>query len=332
MSFNRPLYIVTSDHIFNNTLGSRMMRHCFAPIKKRKATTDIPFMMNCMKVVKEGGNILLFAEGNRAWADFQFYIDPAICKMIRSFKIPVILYNLKGGYGVDPRWGGKKRKCKFYGTIKEILTPEQVATMSDDELYNTICDGIKVFDSENGEAYASKKKAEYLERELFVCPVCGSVSTLQSKGNFIKCNACNLSVEYTENLQLKAENKDFKFEKLVDWYKYQLDYIKGYQVKENAVNFSDDDVEIYDKTAQRRKFICKGKMNLTDKALMVGEKKILLSDVTSATVVGGTKLIVNTKENSFFFNGHKRFNSLKYMLMFNKLIDDTQEKYYSLEI
>ena len=42
------------------------------------------FILECLKVAKEGGSVGLFVEGNRAYNDFQFYIDPSITKMIRK--------------------------------------------------------------------------------------------------------------------------------------------------------------------------------------------------------------------------------------------------------
>ena len=44
LSFNRPVYYVASDHIFNKTIPSRMMQHCFGPIKKKKAT-EVAFLV-----------------------------------------------------------------------------------------------------------------------------------------------------------------------------------------------------------------------------------------------------------------------------------------------
>lgn len=332
MSFNRPLYIVASDHIFNKTLPSRALQHCFSPIKKKKATTDISFIIDCVSVAKKGGNVLIYPEGNRAWADFQFYIDKSIVKLVRMLKLPLMLYNLKGGYGVNPRWGNGLRKGEFTGTINKIYTFEEISQMTDDELYSVIVDGLRVIDSESGKTYKSKVRAEYLERELFVCPICKKESTLISKGEYVTCSSCGLKVEYTEDLKLKSENKDFTFNKLVDWYRFQLEYVKNYELKgDDDIIYEDKPVEVIDKTTAVRKKLAKGKLVLTKTKLTVSEFIVPVDTITSLTVIGGNKLIVNFNDKSVMIKGHERFNPLKYILTFNILRPDLNEKYYSLE-
>jgi transcription elongation factor Elf1 len=333
MSFNRPLYIVASDHIFNKSLPSKLMQHLFSPIKKKKAMADISFIIDCVSVAKSGGNVLIYPEGNRAWADFQFYIDRSIVKLVRVLKLPLMLYNLKGGYGVNPRWGNGLRKGDFKGVINKIYTVDQLKSMTDDELYSEIINGLKVIDSESGNSYKSKVRAEYLERVLFVCPVCKKESTLVSKGEKVICKKCGLEVEYTEDLKLKSKSKDFSFTKLVDWYKFQLDYIKAYKIPiDNSVIFADEKVRFIDKTTERNKKIGKGSVSLNKDAFILGKKQIEVSGITSLTVIGGTKLIINTQNSSIMIKGHERFNPLKYVLIFNVLRPDLNEKYYGLDL
>ncbi len=333
LSFNRPLYIVASDHIFNKSIPSRAMQHCFGPIKKKKATADISFIVDCVSVAKSGGNVLIYPEGNRSWADFQFYIDRSIVKLVRMLKLPLILYNLNGGYGVNPRWGNKLRKGEFTGKIKKVFSLEEIKAMTDDELYKTIVEGLRVIDSESGKSYKSKVRAEYLERELFVCPVCKKEHALVSKGNYLTCTACGLKVEYTEDLKLKSDNKAFTFAKLVDWYKFQLDYIKNYELKEGEeVIYQDEPIVAIDKTTAVRKVLARGKLTLTKTSLTIGDLNVLVNDITSLSVIGGTKLAVNIGDKSIMLKGHARFNPLKYILIFNILKPDLKEKYYTLDV
>ena len=333
MSFNRPIYIVASDHIFNKSIPSRAMQHCFSPIKKKKATTDISFIVDCVSVAKAGGNVLIYPEGNRAWADFQFYIDRSVVKLVRMLKLPLMLYNLEGGYGVNPRWGNGLRKGEFNGRIKKILTVSEIQALSDDELYNVISEGLRVIDSESGKTYKSKVRAEFLERELLVCPKCKTESNLYSHGEFVTCNHCGLTVEYTEDLKLKSNDKDFTFSRLVEWYKFQLEYIKNKELKgDEDIIFTDSPVELVDKTTSNNKVVAKGVLTLTRTEVAIGDLKIPVGEIQSLTVIGGTKLTINTQDKSMMIKGHDRFNPLKYILTFNVLRPDLREKYYALDI
>ena len=336
MSFRRPVYFVATDNLFTHKTITKILKYVLAPIPKRKGTMDSGCIKTCLKVAKENGTIGLFVEGNRAYADFQFYIDPSISKLVKKMNLPVILYNLNGGYGVDPRWGNKKRKGKFNGSVKRVISKEEIQQLSNEELYQIIKDGIRVMDSESNELYKSKQKAEYLEREFFVCPKCKKMQSIYSKGNKVYCSHCDFEAEYLEDLHLKTNDSKHKFTKLVEWYQFQLDFIKEYKVKEGII-FEDEDVEIYfSRTNQPRELISKGKLTFTNEYLKVGEYTISIKDIISTSPVGGTKLVVTTMDDSYFIKGHERFNPIKFTLFLNILEGPVKEnkgdKYYDLDI
>ena len=187
LTIHRPIYFVASDALWAKKWYIHLLFYMFGPIKMRKGTADIACIRTLCAAAKEGGTVALFPEGNRQWNDSCFYIDNSAVKLVRLLKLPVILYNFRGGYGVQPRWGKGLRKGKYTGGIREILTAEQLAAMSDGELYEKIVAGLTVIDSESGERYRSKARAEYLERELFVCPKCGAQDSLVSRGSEISC-------------------------------------------------------------------------------------------------------------------------------------------------
>ncbi len=333
MSFRFPVYFVAGETLFNDTLPSRLLRHCFAPIKKKKGTADVACIRSMVRVAREGGSVALFPEGNRTWADFPFYIDPAICSLIRLLKLPLLLYHFEGGYGVDPRWGRARRKGRFEAYVYREISAEEIASMSDEALYRTVIDGLTVTDGENGEAYRSAVRAEYLERLLFVCPVCGAVSALRSEGEKIGCSRCGLSVTYNENLSLSSENAAFHFTSLKEWYAYQLEYIKQMPLPADQPIYRDRDAILYDKTGEKRIEIASGEAVLTAEALRIGEFEIPLPEILSVSVVGGRKLVFHTKEHFYILTGDARFNAIKYAFTFNVLgtgIKD--EKYYGLSI
>ncbi len=333
MSFRAPVYFVAGETLFNDTLPSRLLRHCFAPIKKKKGTADVACIRSMVRVAREGGNVALFPEGNRTWADFPFYIDPAICSLIRLLKLPLLLYHFEGGYGVDPRWGKTRRKGRFDAFAYKEISIEEIAAMSDEDLYRTVIDALTVADGKNGAAYRSAARAEYLERLLFVCPVCGKVSTLRSEGESVACSACGLSVTYNEDLSLSSDHAAFSFSTLKEWYAYQLDFIRNMKLPKDAPIYRDKDAILYDKTGEKRVQIAAGEAVLTAEVLRVGEMELPLPEILSVSVVGGRKLVFHTKERFYILTGDARFNAIKYAFTFNVLPTGIKdEKYYGLFI
>ena len=334
LTIKRPIYFVSSDALYNKKWYFRLLFWCFGPIPKRRGFTDTTCIRTMRGIAKEGGNVAIFPEGNRQWCDSVFYIDIAVVKLIRLLKLPLILYNFHGGYGIQPRWSPFLRKGKHTGAIREIISWEEICAMTDDELYQKVTTGLKVIDSHSGQLYKSKHRAEYLERQLFVCPKCGSVHTLHSKGSDVVCEHCNLTVTYGENLLLSSADTDFKFTKLVDWYEFQLQYVKNYNLENVDEIFSDEGVTLYDKTEQERFVVAEGKLTLQKHQLSVGNWSVPTSEIFGGCPQDGAKLSFNVGDRSYIAIGNERLNALKYVLFFNRVCQQIEQKggdkYYGL--
>ena len=121
LSFNRFLYTVATDNIFSNPKTVKWLTRLGA-IPKRKGLVDIKSTIAMSNIAQQGGSMLLFPEGNRCYAEFQFFISENFAKLLKSLKCTIVLFNLHGGFGSMPRFGSKKRrKGPFYGRIKKVL-------------------------------------------------------------------------------------------------------------------------------------------------------------------------------------------------------------------
>ena len=138
MSFKGPLYYVATEDIFSNGFVSSLIRYLVAPIPIKKQTTDVAAVINCIKVAKEGGSIAIAPEGNRTYSGKTEYISPTIAALARKIKLPIALYRIEGGYGVQPRWSDKNRKGKMRSYVSKVIEPEEYAVMSNEELFSLI--------------------------------------------------------------------------------------------------------------------------------------------------------------------------------------------------
>lgn len=334
LTIKRPIYFVTSDAIHSQKWYFRLLFYCFGPIPKRKGFTDTTCIRAMRRVADEGGTLAVFPEGNRQWSDSQFYIDRAVVKLVRLMKMPLVLYNFRGGYGVHPRWGKDTRKGKHTGSVVDVVDWQTICDLSDDELYEKIVSELKVIDSDSGELYESSERAEYLERLLFVCPKCGAHSTLHSHGAEVKCEQCGLTVTYGQNLHLTSTDPEFHFDKLVDWYEFQQQYVRDYDLDSADVLFSDDGVTLYDKTEQEHVLVAQGKLTLTKDALTVGDFSVSTAEIYGGSTQDSDKMLFNVGNRSYVVVGTERFNGIKYLLFFNRVCQKVAkkggDKYYGL--
>lgn len=324
MSFKKNFYCVASEDLFSAGIKSRFMEHAIAPIPIKKQTSDFIAVKKCLSVVKEGGSLILFPEGNRTYSGKTEHINPSVAKLIKLVKLPVIIYNISGGYGVNPRWSNFIRKGKMKAYVKRIIEYEEYSTLSDEELYTLIKKELFVNDCSVNENYYTKKNAENLERLIYVCPNCG-LSRFTSSKSTLKCEKCGLQAEYLPNKTFKSKTANFPFKFVNDWYEYQKSFINRLELLNENENLLYTDnanvfkVEIY----KNKKLIYKNsEIKLFRNKIEFGLKNeriiCLFEKIKAVTVLGRNKLNVYSDNEVYQFKGDKSFNAIKYVHIFNR--------------
>src|SRR5690606_23551166 len=83
LSFPFHLYYFASEQIFNLGLLSKLLVYAVNPISKAKGTSDINAIRKARKIVKEGGSIGLYPEGNVTYDGKTAKINDSVVKLIR---------------------------------------------------------------------------------------------------------------------------------------------------------------------------------------------------------------------------------------------------------
>ena len=322
-SFFRPIYFVASDDLLKNGFISKIMKHTVAPIPIRKGTMDISPIRNCISIAKEGGTIGIFPEGNRTYSGEISYLGINLVKFIRKLDLPLIIYHIDGGYGLDPRWGKKSRRGKgSRGYVQRVLSKEELCSLKDEELLKIINTNLSQEISPSLR-FKSKEKAEYLERVLFVCPKCHALETLVSEKNAIRCKCCSLEATYEEDLSFSSNEPSFKFKKVSQWMNYQKEYLKDLAIEENKVLLGDEKVTLISCLEGKEKEVeLVGKLQMNSKSFIIkGEKEIqfFFKDIKQVENQGKHKLLFYIGKDYYEFKGGERFSSYKYYLMFNRI-------------
>ena len=334
MAFKRPVYYVASEDLFSNGWVSSLIRWLVAPIPIKKQTTDIGAVMNCIRVAREGGTIAMAPEGNRTYSGETVYMNPAVGGLAKKLKLPIALFRIEGGYGVQPRWSDGTRKGKMRAYVSRVIEPEEYADMTADQLYQQIREGLQVDEAVESGFFKSRKKAEYLERAMYVCPKCG-LSEFESHGNTIACKKCGLTITYGEDKTLSGQDFPFRFVK--QWYEYQEAFINNMDVTactekplyEEIAAFSE--VFVYKCKKLRSK---KAKICLYGDRITIDDQVYGFDQVDAVTVLGKNKLNIYAGKQLFQLKGSKRFNALKYVNIYHRhkniVRGDTDGKFLGL--
>lgn len=320
LSFPYTVYMVASERLFNLGFASKIIQTLAAPVKKTKSRADISAVKNCLKILKEGGKILIFPEGNCTYTGEPCNISIAAAKMVKMLKAPLVIYNLNGGYGGRPRWAKSYRKGKVTGRVVKIIQPEEYANMSAEELHKLIVEALNVKEVPSSAAFKSRRRAEYLEKVLYFCPECGRYECLYSKGNYVYCERCGAKWEYGVNLTLKG---NFPFSDsgatVNEWYLLQagklFEKIKNESDKDKIIFGGDEGTLSYFENGKTKK-LCRGKISVSQNALTAGGKTFAYGSIEAVTVQQNSALIFYADGVSYFFKGGKLFNPVKYMHAF----------------
>ena len=329
-AFKGAVYYVASEDLFSNGFVSKLLRYAVEPIPIKKQTTDPRAVLDCVRVKKEGGTIAIAPEGNRTYSGKTEYIKPAIVGLIRILKLPVAIFRIEGGYGVQPRWSDCVRKGKMRAYVSQVIEPEDYAKMSDEELMSAVETSLYVNEGVVDGVYQHKKAAEYLDRAMYVCPYCG-LSVFHSKDDIITCTKCNRQIRYLSTKELKGVGFEFPYRFVTDWYAAQCKFINNLDL----LAYTDDKIysdraRAYDVILYKKKrLICKNahiEMYGNRFEITMGDKSQTLSfdEVTAVTVLGRNKLNIYANEKVLQFKGDKHFNALKYVNFYHRYKNITQ--------
>ena len=335
MILRRPVYYLASEDIFSLGWVSRLISFLVAPIPIRKSATDARAVMTAMRVGREGGSIAVFPEGNRTYSGRTGHMKETIAPFLRALRMPVAVVRCEGGYGVHPRWSDVVRRGRMTAAVTRVIEPEEIAAMSDGELYALLCRELSANESTPGGCYPHKHRAEYLERALYTCPFCGIVR-LRSHGAYIRCTSCGREVEYRADKSLAGRGFDFPYREIGEWYAAGEDAIRALDLAPYAdTPLFEDSVSLLEVIPfSRRRLLCE-RATLAVYAdrytVAAGDeiRVIPFDTVTAVSVLGRNKLNFYVGAEIVQLKADARFCALKYMHVYYRVKNEKEGNRYA---
>ncbi len=324
MAVKGAIYYVATEDIFSMGWISSLIRYLVAPIPIRKQTTDLQAVKTCIRVAREGGTIAIAPEGNRTYSGRTEYMNPAIASLARKLGLPIMIFRIEGGYGVEPRWSDVKRRGKMRAYPARIIEPEEYAGWTNEQLYEEIRDGLYVDEAKLSGEFHHRKSAEYLERAIYICPYCGFAKH-ESRGQYMQCTRCGRQVRYLPTKELKGVGFDFPFRFVAGWYDYQCDFMNDTNtaaLTEQPV--FEDAAALFEVLAFKKKIALEKKVKIRlygDRLELEREEGLWVlpySELLAITVLGRNKANIYYDGRIFQLKGDKHFNALKYVHFYHR--------------
>lgn len=320
MAFKGPIYFIASEDIMSNGIISKIIKWLVAPIPIKKQAGDFSAVMTALRVAREGATIAMAPEGNRTYSGKTEYINPAVASLAKKMKLPIALFRIEGGYGMEPRWSNVTRRGKMKAYVHRVIEPEEYASMTNDELYEQICQGLYVNEGVADAIFRSNKRAEYMERAVYVCPFCG-LSKFESHGNELECLSCHRKIHYGEDKTITGVGYEFPFNFMTEWYDYQTDYVNQMDMEQYiTIPAFTDRARVSLVVLNKRKQVLRNDASIA----LYGDRVVIdegstdalmipFGDVTAAACLGRNKLNIYYDNQVYQFKGSVRFNALKYV-------------------
>lgn len=246
--------MVTFPHRVNNVVNidgyyrRPWLMEWIGSIGTRKFTMDLHLIKSIRKVLKRGDVLCMYPEARYSPCGINSYIPDSVGMLIKRNGVPVVTIVHHGNHLQSPFWNFRKpRRVPLHTTATQILTAEQIKTMSVEEINRTVRAALTYDDyryqKENGILITEPYRAEGMHKILYQCPHCKAESQMSSKGTELFCKSCGKRWNLEEDGSLRALEGETEFSHVPDWFLWQREQVAE-QIERGEYRF-EDEVDVY---------------------------------------------------------------------------------------
>ncbi|MBO7373758.1 MAG: hypothetical protein J6U19_05940, partial [Oscillospiraceae bacterium] len=166
--------------------------------------------------------------------------------------------------------------------------------------------------------YKGKRRAEGLERALYLCPRCRRIGSLHTKGNRIFCD-CGLDLEYTETGFFQPEQPFPDLAEWDDWQREKLHAREFNRPAEEGLLFSDGGVTLTKIGAgHREEHLGAGALQMYEDRLVCADHSFPLSEISYMADVLASRLLLTVSGEYYEILSSNGVSFRKYLEIWRK--------------
>ena len=202
-------------------------------LPKKQFTVDTSLIRDIKYVLSKKRPVAIYPEAKLSVVGTPNIIKPAIAKLIKMLKVPLVTVRFNGSYLHKPRWAKSKRKVPVKMDVNVAVTAEEVDTITAQEIHERIVRNLAyddyAYQLENNIEIDVPDLVEGLENILYKCPECQAEYAMCAHGHTLTCSKCGHTVTQNKLGQLVGG----KFDKVTDWYQWQTDCVRDEVAQDN---------------------------------------------------------------------------------------------------
>ncbi len=226
---HRPNVLIT-EFFYGNKLLAPLLRFC-RTIPRKQFRADAASVRAMMGVVRRGGCLLLYPEGEVNGTGRFCRMPPGLGRMCKMMGVPVYAAVTEGSYLSLPKWAKSQRRGRVNCRLS-LAADEKTVKESSPEALEALLQEKLFYDDHAWQKSAmipfrGKAPAERLENLIYRCPRCESEARMKSEGDRFFCTACGNAARMDEYGFLHAEGAEDKvFETVAEWVEYQRECLR----------------------------------------------------------------------------------------------------------
>lgn len=170
---------------------------------------DFSAIRKTTEILKHGGIVGLFPEGQIPMHGISTYISPGTGRYLKLCGVPVYTVVTKGAYHANPIWAKTERKGRIDSCFSLLFSEEDVKKLSADELEKKAIARLNfnpyVWLDESKRIFKGRRNAEGLQTILYRCPLCKKEDGFITRDNSLICNYCGEVFSVDSSLNVTHE-------------------------------------------------------------------------------------------------------------------------------
>lgn len=309
------MHFVASEHLFRLGWVSRFLKYVFDPIPRRKATSGADTAMACLRKLRQGRSVCIFAEGECTWDGVTAPIVPSTGRLARMSGATLMTCCLEGAYLTAPRWGKGIRRGKMRLRTVGIYSPETLKEMDGDQIEALIQRDIHtdIWQQQRSEpvAYRHRRRAENLQTVLYICPACRRTGTLDSRRKHLFC-ACGEKWEFTPFGNFAPAQP---FENIAEWDAWQCQELAR-QFAAGTLTLRDENVTVSRLEADHQQTDLPSAALILEKdVLRCGDLQWKLTDIDDLALVLSRSLLLSIGSEYYQLKAAESCSLRKYLVV-----------------
>ena len=228
-------------------------------LPKKQFTVDTSLVRDIKYILGKKRSVVIYPEAKLSVVGVPNIIKPAVAKLVKLLKVPLVTVCFHGTYLHRPRWAKTSRFVPLKTDVRMAVSAEEVGTLTVDEIHKRICDNLAyddyAYQLENNIEIDLPDLCEGLEGILYKCPECGAEFAMTAHGNKLTCTKCGAEVMQDKLGRLVGG----KFDKVVDWYRWQEQSVRDELA---SGNYRFEDYSVAEKLVGK-KYVTLGEAKIT---------------------------------------------------------------------